>query len=328
MGLTEWLKAWAAPQAYRYDTTEMGLPALSDEQLSAISESPELYDAQSRRAVWSEMKRRIDAREREEAEARDLQRKKEVEEREKWKAFGATPLGMVRYSDPSAVWGFLRESARPVTHRNVLLQELKPRRECRDDSLKRRITIPAGLAAAFESRLREGLHEGKAFEEVKSTDVGTLEGLPASRRQCRKCGNTGVSPTRECTRCRVCEFYPVDTLPESCLPAITVRYQVVNWQEPSAGEMAGLGERLVELDFTVSEGEGGGALVLGEGSVRKTATASLLSFVTAFAGQMGTLLKEAGDDVAVLVTKTERAHWYGKKKAGLLGLGKTTFEPQ
>jgi DNA-directed RNA polymerase subunit RPC12/RpoP len=78
MGLKEWFRAWAAPQVCRYDTSEKGVRALTDEQLLAISESPESYDEHSRKAVWSEMKRRIAIREGQEAEARELQRRKEA----------------------------------------------------------------------------------------------------------------------------------------------------------------------------------------------------------------------------------------------------------
>jgi hypothetical protein len=58
MGLREWFRAWAAPQVYRYDTSESALHGLSEPQLTAIVDSPTLYDAQSRQAAELELQTR------------------------------------------------------------------------------------------------------------------------------------------------------------------------------------------------------------------------------------------------------------------------------
>ena len=62
MGVREWFRAWASPQAYRYDTNEAALRALNDSQLAAIIESPALYDAQGRQAAQRELEARKGAR--------------------------------------------------------------------------------------------------------------------------------------------------------------------------------------------------------------------------------------------------------------------------
>lgn len=61
MGIGAWFRAWAAPQVYRFDTSKDALPALVEEQLRAIVESPALYDAEAREAARLELQARKEA---------------------------------------------------------------------------------------------------------------------------------------------------------------------------------------------------------------------------------------------------------------------------